>query len=85
MLKMTSVRERLYLGPCLAPAVLDVMVKRFRTARESLLGVYDTVPMLKPKYRTSAKSYLDQFYKRVETLEGTKKALLDGCETHPYM
>jgi hypothetical protein len=41
-----SVRERLYLGPCISGPVLNVYVGRLQTARETLLEVYDSVPML---------------------------------------
>ena len=85
MLQISTVRERLYLGPCQSPAVLNVFLARFRTARESLLSVYDTVPMLKPKYRTDARNYLEEFYKKTEGTGGVKHAFIDGCGTRPYM
>jgi hypothetical protein len=85
MLKISTVRERLYLGPCQTPAVLNVYLARLRTARESLLAVYDTAPMLKPKYRTEAREYLDEFYRKTEGPGGMKKAFIDGCGTRPYM
>ena len=85
MLKISTVRERLYLGPCQTPAVLNVYLSRFRTAREALLAVYDTVPMLKPKYRTEAKEYLDEFYRKTEGPGGVKRAFIEGCGTRPYM
>jgi|KBSMisStandDraft_5_1062788.scaffolds.fasta_scaffold26990_3 hypothetical protein len=85
MLKISTVRERLYLGPCQTPAVLNVFLSRFRTAREALLAVYDSVPMLKPKYRTEAKEYLDEFYRKTEGPGGVKRAFIEGCGTRPYM
>lgn len=85
MLNIPSVRDRLYLGPCQTPAVLDVFLNRFRAAREQLLAVYDTAPMLKPKYRAEAKEFLDGFYRRIETPAGVKRAFVDGCQTAPYM
>ena len=85
MLATSSVRERLYLGPCLTPAVLNLYLSRFRAAREALLAVYDSVPMLKPKSRADARSYLEGFYRRTETPGGMKRAFIDGCGTRPYM
>jgi len=85
MLQISTVRERLYLGPCQTPAVLNVFLARFRTAREALLAVYDSAPMLKPKYRTDARSYLEEFYRKTEGPGGVKHAFIDGCGTRPYM
>jgi len=85
MLQISTVRERLYLGPCQTPAVLNVFLSRFRAARETLLGVYDSAPMLKPKYRTDARSYLEEFYRKTEGTGGIKRAFIDGCGTRPYM
>jgi hypothetical protein len=85
MLALSTVRERLYLGPCLNPGVLNVLLARFRSAREALLGVYDSAPMLKDKYRADAKKYLNDFFRRTETPGGVKHAFVDGCGTRPYM
>jgi hypothetical protein len=80
-----SVRERLYLGPCISQPVLKVYVGRLHAARETLLGVYDSAPMLEPKYRAAAKRYLDSFFTRTATTGGVKRAFVDGCGTRPFM
>ena len=85
MLEQSTVRQRLYLGPCLSRPMLDRTVSRFTGARASLLGVYDTVPMLKPDYRAKAKTYLQGFFERVATPDGVKRAFVDGCGKQPFM
>ena len=85
MLQINSVRTRLYLGPCQPPGVLNTYLGVLRSARERLLGVYDTVPMLTPKYREDAKRYLDGFFRNTATPSGVKRAFVDGCGTRPYM
>lgn len=85
MLPISTVRSRLYLGPCQPPTVLNRFVARFHAARETLLAVYDSVPMLEPKYRTEAKSYLEGFFRSTSTPAGVKRAFVDGCGTQPYM
>jgi len=85
MLDLGSVRQRLYLGPCLPQTGLNVYVARFKAAHDTLLGVYDTVPMLKPQYRVKAKAYLQGFFDRVSTPDGVKRAFVDGCGRGPYM
>jgi hypothetical protein len=85
MLSLASVRTRLYLGPCHPPGVLNAYVGILRGKRETLLTVYDTVPMLTPKYREDAKQYLDGFFRGTATPGGVKKAFIDGCGKRPYM
>jgi hypothetical protein len=85
LLQIASVRERLYLGPCQPPPLLNLYVSRIRAARESLLGIYDTVPMLSDKYRADAKKYLDDFFRKTADPSGVKKAFIDGCGTRAFM
>jgi hypothetical protein len=82
---LSSVRERLYLGPCIPLPVLNVYVDRLHAKREMLLGVYDSVPMLEPKSRTAAKDYLAGFFSRTATPAGVKRAFVDNCGTRPFM
>jgi hypothetical protein len=85
MLLIGSVRSRLFLGPCQPPAVLNIYLSRMRAARERLLGIYDSAPMLSPKYRVKAKNYLDGFFNRTADAAGVKRAFIDGCGAQPYM
>jgi len=85
MLQLDSVRTRLYLGPCQPPGVLNTYLGVLRAARDKLLGIYDTAPMLTPKYREAAKKYLDGFFRSTATPSGVKRAFVDGCGTRPYM
>jgi hypothetical protein len=85
LLDQGSVHQRLYLGPCLSRPMLTRTVSQFTDAHATLLGVYDTVPMLKPQYRVKAKAYLEGFFERVSTPAGVKRAFVDGCGTQPFM
>ena len=81
---ISSVRERVYLGPCRTPAELEELFDRFRAVRSDLLAVYDSVPTLKPKYVTDARKYLDQFFQTIDRPERVKKAFIDQCGTRPF-
>lgn len=79
LVSLSSVRERIYLGPCQTPAVFEVFLARFRKAQAEMMGVYDSVPALKPKSVSAAKSYLEEFFRTIERPPAIKKAFVDGC------
>lgn len=85
LLGQSSVRDRLYLGPCLPTPLLNRTLVRFTQNRAALLGVYDSAPMLKAQYRAKAAAYLERFYERVRTPSGVKKAFVDRCGAQPLM
>jgi hypothetical protein len=80
LVRLSTVRERLYMGPCQTPAVFDVFAKRFLAARPQLLAVYDDLPHVSPKYASDAKKYLEGFFRTIETPGGIKRAFINGCD-----
>lgn len=85
VLQLSSVRERLYRGPCLTVQQLEAELKPFRDNKDRLLGLYDAIPSLKPGDVQNAKRYLQQFFATIERPESAKKALVDGCNGRPRM
>ncbi|MFN7915540.1 MAG: hypothetical protein U0Q55_09375 [Vicinamibacterales bacterium] len=85
LLDQSTVRQRLYLGPCLPRPRLADTLTRFTDSRTELLRVYDVVPMLKAQYRAKAKAYLEAFYERIRTPAGVKRAFIDRCGSQPFM
>jgi len=78
-LNLSTVRERLYRGPCLTQEDLAPILTRLGGMRENILSIYDTVPALENGYRKDAKSYLDSFFKIIEKPGDVKRAFIDGC------
>jgi hypothetical protein len=78
-LRLSTVRERLYRGPCFTAEQLEPELARFRSAKANLLQVYDDTPLIKPADRRSAKAYLEQFFRTIDRPEGVKKAFIDDC------
>jgi hypothetical protein len=78
-LRLSSVRERLYRGPCHTAEELEPVLQRLRAARTELLGVYDSTRFLKPGYVAEAKKYLEQFFRTIDNPASVKKAFIDGC------
>jgi hypothetical protein len=82
-LGITSVRDRLYRGPCKTAAEFEPYFARFRAAKPTIMALYDTIPELPQSYRTKSKSYLEEFYKTLDRPSEFKKTFVDTCK--PYM
>lgn len=79
MLNLTSVRERLYRGPCRTAAQFQPFFERMQSVRDQVLSLYDTIPGLDNGYRKDAQKYLRQFYETTESPNKVKAAFIDGC------
>jgi hypothetical protein len=77
-LPITSVYDRLYRGPCRTAAEWQPYLDKMKTAKPELLGVLDAVT-LGSSYRRGAKSYLEGFYKVIESPFNTKRDLIEKC------
>jgi hypothetical protein len=78
-LGLSSVRERLYRGPCRTVDELTPLLDRFRAVREEVMDLYTGLPQLENGYRKDAKRYLDQFFRTIERPGDVKRAFIDGC------
>jgi hypothetical protein len=77
---IASVRERLYRGPCATQAQLEPFFVKFRAVKADVMALYDSVPDLDEKYRRSARSYLEGFYRIIDKPGDVKRAFVDGCD-----
>ena len=78
-LRLASVRERLYRGPCRTGQQLEEYFTRFRAARAEMLGVYDKVPNMNRQYVREARAYLDEFFRTITRPDRVTRAFIDGC------
>jgi len=78
-LGIESTRDRLYRGPCHPIETLEPYFEEFRTKKDELLALYDSVPALDAGYRRSARRYIEEFYKTINSPGASKKAFVDGC------
>jgi hypothetical protein len=83
-LGITSVRDRIYRGPCGSEAEFDSVLEKFRATKADVLALYDSVPDLTAGYRKQARSYLESFYSTTER-NRVRKTLVDGCVRAPAM
>jgi hypothetical protein len=79
-LHISSVRDRVYRGPCRTHEQFEATFAHLRTSREKLFAVYDQVPGLKTGYIRQAKSYLEQFFRTIDEPGRVKRAFIDGCD-----
>jgi hypothetical protein len=79
-LHISSVRDRVYRGPCRTHEQFEPTFAHMRTARPRLFAVYDQIPALKSGYIRQAKSYLEQFFRTIDEPARVKRAFIDGCD-----
>ena len=76
---LTSVRDRLYRGPCRTAEELEPFFERLRGVRTEALAVWDGVTGLDPNYVRRAKDYLEEFYRQIDRPRDVKRAFIDRC------
>lgn len=76
---LTSVRDRLYLGPCRTAAEYEPFFQQMLAVKAQTLALFDTIPALEPNYRKNSQKYLERFYQTISKPSDAKKAFIDGC------
>jgi hypothetical protein len=84
-LGLSSVRERLYRGPCRTPEQLEPYFARFRAARAEMLRVYEAVPRIHPDYPREARVYLEEFFGTIDRPDRVNRTFIDGCNSRAGM
>lgn len=78
-MRLRSLRDRLYRGPCLPVADLEPTLAEFRARQTQILALYDAEPALERKQRESAKDYLEDFFDIISSPKRTKTYFVDRC------
>lgn len=76
---LTSVRDRLYRGPCRTAAEFEPFFAQMLEAKAQTLALFDSIPGMEPNYRKDAQKYLERFYQTISKPGEIKKAFLDEC------
>jgi hypothetical protein len=77
--KITSVRDRLYRGPCRTAAEYELFFQRMLEVKAHTLALFDSIPGLDANYRKDSKAYLETFYQTISKPGEAKKAFIDEC------
>jgi hypothetical protein len=78
-LNLSSVRERLYRGPCKTMQELTPFLERFTAKKDEVLALIDQVPDMKKERRDYARNYLTEFFSTVASPTKAKRAFIDDC------
>lgn len=82
-LSIKSVKQRLYRGPCRTVDELEPSLNVYRQKETEVLGIYDNIPGLDPRYVKDAQSYLKEFFTMVKKPRDVKSNFVDACEGKP--
>ena len=85
-LRIETVRDRLYRGPCRPLEKVDPILQQFRAHKAEVLALYDSQPEFDGEYRRNARVYLDEFFRMIDRTGDVRKTFVDGrCSTKPTM
>ena len=79
MFNLTSVRDRLYLGPCRPADQLAPFFTQMLAVKDQTLALFDSIPGLDQGYRKDAQKYLNAFYQTISKPGDAKRAFIDEC------
>ena len=82
---ITSVRDRVYRGPCRTAAELQPFFDKFNEIKPKVMALYDTIPGMEPGFRKDAQKYLEGFYSTLSKPGDVKKAFIDDCNNRAGM
>jgi hypothetical protein len=78
-LGISSVRERLYRGPCKTMQEIAPFLDRITAKKDEVLALVDRIPDMKPQRRQDAKAYLGEFFATASNPGKAKRAFVDNC------
>ena len=86
-LKLASVKERRYRGPCTTEAEVQEALKPFLEKRAELLALPASLTSLglEEGHRKDVEKYLSEFFELISKPEKVKKTFVTDCKTGPGM
>jgi hypothetical protein len=86
-LPITSVKERLYRGPCKTEAEVEEALKPFREKQAEILAMPATLTALglEDGPRKNAEKYLNEFFDLINKPDKVKKTFVSDCKPIPGM
>jgi hypothetical protein len=84
-LRIRSVTDRLYRGPCRTVEEFNTAAEQFRVKKADMFGLIDGQKDLTGSHKSEMKDFLDTFFKVIESPEAIKKNLVNGCKSQSTM
>jgi hypothetical protein len=78
-LRIKTVLERLYRGPCRTMEDLRPVLATFRAKKADVMAAVDAVPDLDKTSRRKAREYLEDFYRTIEHTGSVKSQIVETC------
>lgn len=83
-LMLTSVRDRMYRGPCRRQEQIDPYVANFMAKKDLLRALPDEIPGMSKESKQDVRAYLDDFYSEVKSTKDVRRRFVE-CKDKPYM
>jgi hypothetical protein len=80
MLKIRTVRDRLYRGRCMNAEELKGVTELFNAKKAAIYAIYDRLPDLDKGTIKETKEFFDDFYQTLNDPRAAKRRLLDDCQ-----
>jgi len=84
-LPITKVTDRLYRGPCRTVEQFEKAAAPFRGQRQNMQALIAGVKELESVRRDEMKSYVDSFFRAIESPDSIKRAFVNGCKDSEAM
>lgn len=78
-LGISTVRQRLYRGPCRTEEEWAPVFDRFHAIKDSAYALYGAFPDLDPRYVRRTRDYLDAFYRVIGSPQSVRRELIVPC------
>ena len=79
-LMISTVRDRVYRGPCRRPEQIDPYIANFVAKKEQLMALPDSIPGMDKPSREDARSYLGDFYSAIKTTKDVRRLFVDCAD-----
>jgi hypothetical protein len=76
-LMLTSVRERMYRGPCRPAPQVDPYIANFVAKRDQLRALPDAIPGLDKASKEDVRSYLDEFFNQIKNTKDIRRLFVE--------
>ena len=79
-LELSSVRERLYRGPCKTEAELESALEPFRAKKDEILALPASLPDIEEGPRKNVEKYLNEFFEQISRPDKVKRTFVTDCK-----
>jgi hypothetical protein len=79
-LELSSVRERMYRGPCKTDEQVDQALQPFRAKKDELLALPASLPDIEEGQRKNTEKYLNEFFELISRPDKVKRTFVTDCK-----